>query len=86
MLLAPRSGQFGGVDALAAGRAAVALGAGRQQAGDPVHPGVGLELLALPGDEVQEGEALVRLHHAGKGLDSAMAILTSGLCWVDFGD
>jgi thymidine phosphorylase len=86
MLLAPHSGRFGGIDALAAGRAAVALGAGRQRAGEAVHPGVGLELLALPGEDVQEGDPLVRVHHTGVGLGVAMALLESGLDWVNLGE
>jgi len=56
------------------GRAAFLLGAGRRQANDPVHPGVGLKLLKKPGEAVARGEALVEIYHAdGRGLEEARA-------------
>jgi len=62
-------------DAYAIGRAAFVLGAGRGKATDPVHHGVGLELGAKVGDEVATGDLLARVHHAGQGLDAALALV-----------
>jgi thymidine phosphorylase len=59
---APRAGYVARVGALGVARAALALGAGREKKGDEVDPGAGVEVLAKVGDEVEEGQPLVRLY------------------------
>ncbi len=50
------------LDALAVGRAANALGAGRTRKEDAIDPAVGAEVLKKVGDSVRKGEPLVVLH------------------------
>lgn len=59
------SGFVADVDALGIGRAALELGAGRQTKDDTIDPVAGLSDLKKPGDEVQPGEPLARLHTSG---------------------
>jgi thymidine phosphorylase len=61
-LTAEQSGVVTVCDALAIGRAAWRLGAGRATKDDPVSAAAGIEVLAKPGDEVARGQALLRLH------------------------
>jgi pyrimidine-nucleoside phosphorylase len=62
-LEAPRDGYLRGLDALSVGRAAMALGAGRQRTDDELDPAVGLVLLAKPGDRVGAGQPVLELHY-----------------------
>ncbi len=55
-------GHVAGCDALAIGRAALRLGAGRQRKEDAVDPVAGLVLEKKPGDAVAPGDVLARLH------------------------
>jgi thymidine phosphorylase len=71
----PSDGVVRRCDAQGVGRAAFLLGAGRRCEGDAVHPGVGVEVLAHRGDEVTRGQPVFRVHHAGQGLDAALAAL-----------
>jgi pyrimidine-nucleoside phosphorylase len=67
---APRSGFVAGLRAWNVGDASVVLGAGRARLGDAIDPGVGIEILAPPGAEVREGDAVLMVHHrGGRGLD-----------------
>lgn len=59
---APDDGVVASIDAFTVGMAAVRLGAGRARAEDTIDPAVGFELLKKVGDEVREGEAIVRVH------------------------
>ncbi|WP_024802378.1 thymidine phosphorylase [Nocardia sp. BMG51109] len=59
---AERSGILARLDALAVGRAAWRLGAGRTRQGDPVQYGAGVEIHARPGDSVTAGQPLLTLH------------------------
>ena len=59
---APRSGHVTGFAALGVGRAALALGAGRKRKTDKIDPAAGVELLAKPGDRVEGGDPVARLH------------------------
>ena len=59
---APRSGYLSRLGALGVGRAALALGAGREKKGDRVDPGVGVEVLAKTGDRVEVGQPLALLY------------------------
>jgi pyrimidine-nucleoside phosphorylase len=74
-VLAPRAGFVACVRAEAIGRASSVLGAGRANMGDPVDHGVGIMVLAKPGDEVREGMPLFEvIHRDGRGLDAALAL------------
>ncbi len=59
---APRDGYVTGFAALGVGRAALALGAGRTKKTDEIDPAAGVELLAKPGDRVEAGDPVARLH------------------------
>ena len=59
---APRGGYITGLAALGVGRAALALGAGRQRKADKVDPAAGVELLAKPGDRIAQGDPIALLH------------------------
>jgi pyrimidine-nucleoside phosphorylase len=71
-VLAPRAGYVARYDAGMVGRAAVQLGAGRARAEDAVDPGVGFELLAVPGDHVAAGAPIIRIH-ANSAADADLA-------------
>lgn len=75
VVVADRSGVLSTLDALDIGHAAFELGAGRRHASAAVDPGVGIELLAKPGDDVVEGEVLARLFHRdGRALELATSL------------
>ncbi|MGE0814478.1 MAG: thymidine phosphorylase [Vicinamibacterales bacterium] len=59
---APAAGVVADIDALAIGRAAAVLGAGRRRAGDTVDHAAGVRLLVAAGDAVQPGDGLLELH------------------------
>jgi thymidine phosphorylase len=59
---APGGGYVSRFHALAIGRAALSLGAGREKKGDEVDPGAGVEILAKVGDEVEEGQPVAKLY------------------------
>ena len=62
----PRAnGYVADLDALAIGQAAVGLGAGRQTKDESVDPVAGLTSLKKPGDRVEEGDVIARLHATG---------------------
>jgi thymidine phosphorylase len=63
-VVAPRDGVVDRCDALAVGRAVFALGAGRARAEDPVHPGVGVDVLVKVGQRVERGQPVARVHYA----------------------
>jgi thymidine phosphorylase len=84
VITAERAGVVARMDALAIGRAAFQLGAGRRRAEDPVDFGVGLEVLAKPGDAVDAGQPLLRVwHRDGYGLDSALGEVAAGVTLSD---
>ncbi|HWN66351.1 MAG TPA: thymidine phosphorylase, partial [Haliangium sp.] len=76
-ITAEHAGHVSGIDALAVGVAASALGAGRQRTDDRVDHAVGVELLARVGDAVAPGQALARLAHRGRGMERAVALMRS---------
>jgi thymidine phosphorylase len=81
---APRSGFVSAVRAWPVGVASVLLGAGRARLDEAIDPGVGIELLAPPGTEVREGEAVLIVHHrGGRGLDEALPRLTAAIDVAD---
>jgi len=72
VVVAERSGEVVRCDAGELGWAAHRLGAGRTRAGEAVHFGVGLILHAKRGAQIQAGDPLVTVRHAGgRGLDEA---------------
>jgi len=76
-LTSDRDGIVTRCDALAIGRAAWRLGAGRATKDDPVSASAGIEVLAKPGDEVRAGDPLLRLHAEDAGrLAAALPILS----------
>jgi len=79
-LRAEATGALTACDAGGIGRAAFRLGAGRTRAGEAVHFGVGLRLLAERGDRVEAGQPLALLHHdQGRGLELATRELRQAL-------
>jgi len=62
-VVADRSGFVERCDALAVGRSAVRLGAGRQAKEDDVDPGVGITIHAKVGDEVTDGVRLATVRY-----------------------
>ena len=63
-------------NALAIGRAAWRLGAGRATKDDPVSASAGIEVLAKPGVEVRTGDPVLRLHaEDASRLEAARALL-----------
>jgi pyrimidine-nucleoside phosphorylase len=75
LVRAPRSGFITRMAALAIGRAAHVLGAGRSKVGEPVDHGVGAVTLAHVGNEVRVGQPLIELHHrGGRGLNEALEL------------
>ena len=59
---APRPGWVARCGALAIGRAAMRLGAGRERKEDPIDHAVGIVVHVKPGDEVAAGEPLAHVH------------------------
>lgn len=74
-----RSGTISRVDAYRVGMAAYRLGAGRAQAGEPIHHGVGITVHAKVGQSVRAGERVFTLHHANTGVAAAQALLEDAL-------
>jgi pyrimidine-nucleoside phosphorylase len=72
---APRDGFVAAIDTTAVGVAGVCLGAGRAKKEDAIDPAVGLTIEARLGDRVVKGQPLVRVHHADRGVDDALARL-----------
>ncbi|MBI5595876.1 MAG: thymidine phosphorylase [Elusimicrobia bacterium] len=79
-LLAPRAGWVTRLDALAAGRAGVALGAGRSKMEDGLDYSAGIVLARRVGDAVSRGAEIARLYGSDSGkLKEGLALLASGL-------
>lgn len=52
-----------------------AAGGGPERAEDSIDPGVGISVLAKPGDRVEEGQPLARLAYRDRGrLEAALAV------------
>ena len=60
-VVAPRSGYVTGLDAEFVGRAAIALGAGRERAGQRIDHGAGVLIAARVGDKVSAGDPVLTL-------------------------
>ena len=77
---ATRSGYIQSMDALLIGRAAVALGAGRDKKGDDVDLSAGLLLHRKPGEPVASGEPILELrYNDDTRLPAAMALATQAV-------
>ncbi len=74
---AMKSGYVASIDAEKVGKVALALGAGREQAGDRIDPLAGITLAVSPGDRVVTGAALATLEKSRSpdGLEAAAADL-----------
>ncbi|HEX2152627.1 MAG TPA: thymidine phosphorylase [Acidimicrobiia bacterium] len=71
-LKAERAGYVSACDARAIGVAAMSLGAGRRRKEDDIDPGVGIEVVAKIGDQVESGDVLAILHHRPGDISDAM--------------
>jgi pyrimidine-nucleoside phosphorylase len=79
VVCAERSGFVQGWHGEKVGRAAVALGAGRDRVEDVIDPGVGAVVLVRPGDEVKAGAGLLEIHYRDQErLGKALEILAGG--------
>lgn len=75
-----RTGVLVAMDARLIGRAAAALGAGRDRVNDEIDPAVGVLLFARPGDEVRAGDAVMELHYRDRArLDSALPLAAAAI-------
>lgn len=63
-VVAPGGGHVARFGALGVGRAALALGAGREKKGDTIDFGAGVEVLVRIGDAVERGQPVARLYGA----------------------
>ncbi|MEW5982396.1 MAG: thymidine phosphorylase [Acidobacteriota bacterium] len=80
LVRAPRAGYVTGLDALLIGRAASALGGGRDTADDRVDHGVGVRVLVPLGILVRAGDPVLELHHRdGRGLAEAVALAAQAI-------
>lgn len=75
---AARDGYVARFGALGVGRAALALGAGREKKGDAVDPGAGVEMLVKAGDRVEKDRPVARLY-GGREPDRAAALVEDAL-------
>jgi pyrimidine-nucleoside phosphorylase len=77
---AARGGYVTALDALLVGRAAVALGAGRDKKGDQVDLSAGIVLRKKPGEAVQAGEAVAELRYTDpERLQAAAALVAQAI-------
>jgi len=76
-LTAQKAGYLQSLDALLVGRAAVALGAGRDKKNDAVDLSAGLLLHKKPGDLVAVGDALMELRYNDESRLSAALTLAN---------
>jgi pyrimidine-nucleoside phosphorylase len=84
IVAAPRSGTMAALDAGLVGRAAVALGAGRDRAEDAVDPAAGIDVLAPVGAHVRPGDPVLRLMGATAArIDAARALLEGAVRIAD---
>jgi len=74
----PEGGYVARFGASGVGRAALALGAGREKKGDEVDPGAGVEVLVKVGDRIEEGEPVARLY-GGRNADRAETLVREAL-------
>jgi pyrimidine-nucleoside phosphorylase len=78
---ASQSGFLERLDALAVGKAVLALGGGREQKHEQIDHSVGVEIHKKPGQAVHAGESLATIYHNHKGLETAQHLLENAF-WV----
>ncbi len=77
---AKRAGYVTSLDALLVGRAAVALGAGRDKKGDQVDLSAGILLRKKPGEQVASGEPVLEIRYNDQSrLDAAVTLATQAV-------
>ncbi len=74
-----RSGYVGRINADSLELALVEMGAGRRVQSDSIDHAVGLELLVRIGDQVQTGQALIRVHCRKQSADSVRLLLRTAV-------
>ncbi|HET7695925.1 MAG TPA: thymidine phosphorylase [Vicinamibacterales bacterium] len=80
IITAPHDGIVTAMRAEAVGRAAVALGAGRDRLDAVIDPAVGFMIAAPVGTRVAKGDPVLEIHHrAGRGLAEARTLLSSAI-------
>ncbi|MFM7298182.1 MAG: thymidine phosphorylase [Planctomycetota bacterium] len=75
LMRARRDGVLAWRDLRALGGAICELGGGRKKLGDVIDLGVGLEFEVAEGAAVRAGDVLLRVHHEGRGLAEALALV-----------
>jgi pyrimidine-nucleoside phosphorylase len=81
---APREGYLTALKAEAIGRASNVLGAGRTTVGDAIDHGVGVVVLAKPGERVARSQPLVELHYRqGRGVEEALELCRTAIAIGD---
>jgi pyrimidine-nucleoside phosphorylase len=81
---ATQAGYLTAIKAEAVGKASNVLGAGRATVGESIDHGVGVLVLAKPGDRVTRGQTLVELHHRdGRGVEEALEYCRSAIAIGD---
>jgi thymidine phosphorylase len=75
---APGGGYVARFHARRIGRAALALGAGRQKKGEEIDPGAGVEVLVKAEDRVEQGEPVARLY-GRRNVERAEALVREAL-------
>jgi pyrimidine-nucleoside phosphorylase len=80
IITASRDGFVAAMRAEAVGRAAVALGAGRDRLDAVIDPAVGFMVAAPVGTRVKKGDPVLEIHHRqGRGLPEARALLSAAI-------
>ena len=83
-VVAERSGYVSALDAGLIGRAAAALGAGREEIGQPVDHAAGILIAGRPGEQVRAGDAVLQLlYNDHRRLEGAQALARAS---VQIGD
>jgi pyrimidine-nucleoside phosphorylase len=80
---AKSSGYIKKIHALAVGKAAMLLGAGRQKKDDVIDYSVGVYMHQKVGDKIKSGQPLFTLYHTNKGLTEAIELLEEAVVFSD---
>ena len=81
-IAAPKNGYLSAIDVREAGRAAQALGAGRDKKDDVIDPAVGYVLRKRLGDAVRQGESLATLHYNDAARANAVTTILQGAFFI----
>ncbi|MYJ15123.1 MAG: hypothetical protein F4085_00930 [Acidimicrobiia bacterium] len=80
---AATSGWIAACQALTVGVAATRLGAGRERKEDSIDPGVGIRILAKPGDRVEKGQTLAEVTYEEESRWEAVRDFLAGAWSID---